>query len=116
MHLKHIFSLSLLMGIVITAGAQQPSFDYDDYFYYRNHLYLGTSSIRLNGAGIKLAGGDTSAALQLVYEAAKTGMYDTGFISGRKSLAFITKTAHWQKITGIIENNRKRFGDPATRK
>jgi Predicted Zn-dependent protease (DUF2268) len=60
-----------------------------------------------------MAGGDTAAAVQLILEAAGKGMYDTTFITERKSLSFITRSIHWKKITGIIENNRERFSNPA---
>lgn len=111
--MKYICLLTIILSFCTSARSQQPTFNYDAYFYYRNHLYLGTSSILLSGAGLKIAGGDTAAAIQLIYDAAGKGMYDTSFISERKSLAFITQTTHWKNITGIIDNNRKRFSNPA---
>lgn len=110
--MKYILLLITFLGCITPSEAQHDAFNYDSYFYYRNHLYLGTSSIRLNGAGLKLAAGDTAAAIRLIYDAASAGMYDTIEISARKSLAFVTKTPHWDKIKTIITTTRQKFGNP----
>lgn len=99
--------------LCFTAKAQQKSFSYDDYFYYRNHQYLQTPSVLLNGAVLKAATGDTTAAIALVKQAAAKNMYDTGYISGRSGISFITKTEHWAAIKNVIATNRHFYSDPA---
>ncbi|GAB2831956.1 DUF2268 domain-containing putative Zn-dependent protease [Ferruginibacter profundus] len=111
--MKKIFS-SLLLVITCCAGnAQQHQFNYDDYFYYRNHQYLQTPSILLTGATIKIASGDTAAAIALIKQAAQKNMYDTGYITGRSAIKFITGTKHWNQIKQTIQDNRDRFSNPA---
>ncbi|HEX7846169.1 MAG TPA: DUF2268 domain-containing putative Zn-dependent protease [Chitinophagaceae bacterium] len=101
----------IIIGIV--AQSQVNNFSYPDYFYYRNHQYLQTSSILLSGATLKIAEGDTAAGIALIKQAAAKNMYDTGFITGRASLRFITKTKHWKGILHTIDDTRKKYGDPA---
>ncbi|MBN8675176.1 MAG: hypothetical protein J0L56_13655 [Chitinophagales bacterium] len=110
--MKKLLPFYLLL-VAQQAFSQPDKFNYDDYFYYRNHQYLQTPNILLSGAQLKIASGDTAAAIELVKHAAGKNMYDTGFITGRSSLRFITKTKHWKEITAIIEKTRIRYSDPS---
>jgi len=112
--MKKIFLALLLATTFSTGNAQQQKFKYDDYFYYRNHQYLQTPSILLTGATLKIASGDTAAAITLIKQAAQKDMYDTGYITGRSAIKFITRTKHWIEIKKTIQDNRDRFSNPAT--
>ena len=52
--------------IVALNNFAQQSYTYDDFFYYRHHLYLRTPSILLSAAGYKAAAGDTAEAISLM--------------------------------------------------
>lgn len=110
--MKHTFVILLLSLTGLQLQAQKTEFNYNDYFYYRNHQYLQTPSILLSGATLKLAVGDTLGAIALVREAASGSLYDTGFITGLSSLRFITGTGHWADILAMVNRTRARFSDP----
>lgn len=111
--MKKIFLMVQLIIAFCYSNAQQNTFSYNDYFYYRNHQYLQTPSILLTGATLKIAVGDTAATIALISQAAQKDMYDTGYITGRSALKFITTMPQWTEIKNTIEQNRNRFSDPA---
>lgn len=110
---KLIFCLALKLVTLCSFSQRPPSYTYDDFFYYRHHLYLRTPSVLLSAAGYKAAAGDTADAINLIIQAAQKNMYDTGYISYNGRLKFVTKTAHWPAIKTIIAKNQANFGDPA---
>ena len=106
------FILALLfISTALTSKAQQ-DFNYNDFFHYRNHQYLQTSNALLNGATAKMATRDTAAAIKLIQLAATKGMYDTGYITYRGSLNFVTKTPAWEGIKQTIRSNAEKYSDP----
>ena len=107
---KISFSIAFIM-IAFTSFSQQ-SYAYDDFFYYRHHLYLRTPSILLSAAGYKAAAGDTAEAISLIKQAAAKSMYDTGYISYNGRIKFVTQTSHWENIKATIAKNQQDFSNP----
>jgi hypothetical protein len=93
-------------------SAQPASFKFDDYFYYRNHLYLNTPSVLLNAAGLKAVAGDTVAAIAYITKAAQVGLFDTMFITTNSRIKFIAKQNEWPGIRKIVLSNARRYADP----
>lgn len=102
----------MLVFCIIKPVKAQNGFDYDAYFFYRNHQYLATPSILLTCASIKAASGDTLAAMLLLEEAATLGLYSTDYITYRAPLKFAPTQPGWRKIVASIEQNRQKFSDP----
>ena len=103
-----------LLGLLsnFTVSAQQKLFNYDDYFYYRNHLYLNTPSVFLNAAILKAASKDTSSAISYMEKAAEAGLFDTSYITSASRLKFVTNTRAWKNLRNKILSNRVNFADP----
>lgn len=93
-------------------SAQSPAFTYNDYFYYRNHLYLNTSSVLLNAAGLKAASKDTAASIEFIKQAVAAGMFDSGYITFNSRVNFVTKRKEWKDITAGITKTAKSYADP----
>jgi hypothetical protein len=93
-------------------SAQATSFEYDDYFYYRNHLYLNTPSVLLNAAGLKAVARDTVAAISYVTRAALAGLFDTMFITTNSRIKFISNEPEWQDIRATVIANARQFAEP----
>jgi hypothetical protein len=93
-------------------SAQSTSFEYDDYFYYRNHLYLNTPSVLLNAAGLKAVAKDTVAAISYVTRAAQVGLFDTMFITTNSRIKFIANQREWGVIRATVLNNARQFAEP----
>lgn len=93
-------------------SAQPGSFKYDDYFYYRNHLYLNTPSVLLNAAGLKAGAKDTVAAISYISKAAQVGLFDTMFISTSSRTGFITTREEWPAIRQVVLQNASRYSNP----
>lgn len=110
--MKKIYLVATLLGGCFTLLAQRKDFNNDDYFYYRNHLYLNTSSILLNAAGLKATAYDTASAIAYITQAANLGLYDTMFITTSNRNSYITKRKEWPAIRQIILNNAKWFSEP----
>jgi hypothetical protein len=97
--------------IVTLNNFAQQAYTYDDFFYYRHHLYLRTPSVLLSAAGYKAAAGDTAEAISLIKQAA-ANMYDTGYISYNSRIKFVTQTSHWKNIKATIAKNQQDFSNP----
>ncbi|MDP4265308.1 MAG: DUF2268 domain-containing putative Zn-dependent protease [Bacteroidota bacterium] len=111
--MKRIASCIVVVIAGFACSAQLPvSYTYDNFFYYRHNLYLNTPSVLLSAAGYKAAAGDTTAAINLVKQAAGKNMYDTGYISDNSRIKFITQTPYWKNIKAIIEKNRQAYSNP----
>ncbi len=112
--MKKTLTAILLSCIFASTGinAQQKGFHFDDYFYYRNHLYLQTPSVLLNAAGLKAAAKDTAASIAYITKAAKAGLFDTGFITAVGRTSFITKRKEWSSIRNIILANAAGYASP----
>lgn len=93
-------------------SAQPNSFKFDDYFYYRNHLYLNTPSVLLNAAGLKAVAKDTVAAISYVTKAAQVGLFDTMFITTNSRIKFVSKQKEWPSIRKIVLSNARSYTDP----
>jgi hypothetical protein len=91
----------------------QQSFQYNDYFHYRNHLYLQTPSVFLNAAGLKAVAKDTTASIQYMKQAAKAGLFDTTFITNNSRLQYITKRKEWDTIRQIVQHHTNWYANPA---
>lgn len=102
--------------MLLTGGnivsAQPTSFEYDDYFYYRNHLYLNTPSVLLNAAGLKAVAKDTVAAISYVTRAAQAGLFDTMFITTNSRIKLIITQPEWSAIRAVVLNNARQFSEP----
>lgn len=101
------FLLLFLSGI-----GQSSNFRYNDYFYYKNNLFLHTPFVLINTAVEKLKAGDTLGAINLLNEAATKGVYDTALLISSPQMRFITQTPQWKTISLQIANNRGIYGDP----
>ncbi|MBO9200521.1 MULTISPECIES: DUF2268 domain-containing putative Zn-dependent protease [Niastella] len=108
---KITFFIASLMSFLGGIG-QSSNFSYDDYFYYKNNLFLKTPYVLITAAMEKSKAGDTTTAIKLLNEAATKGVYDTTLFTFYPETRFITKTAHWQSISQKIAHNRAIYGDP----
>jgi Predicted Zn-dependent protease (DUF2268) len=109
--MKTVFLVFLFLIGCRQLEAQQ-SFQYNDYFHYRNHLYLQTPSIFLNAAGLKAMAKDTAASVYYIIQAAKTGLFDTMFITTNSRIQYITKRKEWSSVKQLILNNVNSCTDP----
>ncbi|WP_207493320.1 DUF2268 domain-containing putative Zn-dependent protease [Aridibaculum aurantiacum] len=111
--MKYAMFLVVLLSLTFSKVSSQQNFRFDDYFYFRNNIYLQTPNALLNGAVLKMGSRDTAAAIELVKQAASKGMFDTLYITTKSKLKFITTTPHWKQIATTIQNNRDKYADPA---
>ena len=108
---------TILIYLVLQTGsnivpAQSHTFKYDDYFYYRNHLYLNTPSVLLNAAGLKAVAKDTVAAINYVRRAVEAGLFDTIFITTNSRIKFISNRKEWPFIREKVLSTARRYADP----
>lgn len=104
----------LLLALLpfLSSIGQSPNFRYDDYFYYKNNLFLQTPFVLINTAVEKLKTGDTLGAINLLKSAATKGVYDTALLIQSPQMRFVTQTPQWKEISLKIANNRAVYGDP----
>jgi hypothetical protein len=93
-------------------SAQPNTFKFDDYFYYRNHLYLKTPSVLLNAAGLKAVAKDTVAAISYILKAAEVGLFDTMFITTNNRIKFISNQKEWPSVRDKVLSNALKYADP----
>jgi hypothetical protein len=110
--MKNILLILVLCSGKLQLTAQSNPFDYNNYFYYRNHLYLNTSSVLLNAAGLKAASKDTVASLDYIQQAVAVGLFDTGYITFNSRVNFVTKRKEWKDIATRILKTAKSYADP----
>jgi hypothetical protein len=108
---KIAFFLLVLLPFLYAIG-QSPNFRYDDYFYYKNNLFLHTPFVLINTAVEKMKAGDSLGAINLLNEAATKGVYDTSLLIPFPQMRFITQTLKWKDISQKIANNRAVYSDP----
>jgi len=111
-HFMKKYTFILVLVITNLTNYSQSAYTYDDFFYYRHHLYLNTPSVLLSAAGHKASASDTAEAIRLIKQAASKNLYDTGYISFNDRIKFVTRTPHWNSIKKTIEKNRRALNDP----
>ncbi|OQP52835.1 hypothetical protein A4H97_24370 [Niastella yeongjuensis] len=110
--MKKITSLLLILLPFFSCLAQSSNFRYDDYFYYKNNLFLQTPFVLINTAVEKMKAGDSLGAISLLKEAAATGVYDTTLLIPFPQMRFITQTPQWKIIAQQIAHTRAVYDDP----
>jgi Predicted Zn-dependent protease (DUF2268) len=110
--MKKITFLLLHLLPFLSGIGQSPVFRYDDYFYYKNNLFLQTPFALVNTAVERMKAGDTLASIILLQEAATKGVYDSTLLIPHPQMRFITQTPQWKVISQQIAHNRAVFGDP----